>query len=60
MNSILWNNHAPDGPEIFVESGTIDVSYSDVKGGWTGTGNINQLIQRCAISLFVKTQFTLY
>lgn len=39
MNSILWNNHAPEGCEIYVESGTIDVSYSDVKGGWTGTGN---------------------
>lgn len=42
MNSILWDNEAPDGSEIFIESGTIDVSYSDVKGGWTGTGNINQ------------------
>jgi len=41
MNSILWDNEAPDGAEIFVESGTIDVTYSDVKGGWTGTGNIN-------------------
>lgn len=41
MNSILWNNHAPEGSEIFVESGTIDVTYSDVMSGWTGTGNIN-------------------
>jgi hypothetical protein len=41
MNSILWNNHAPEGSEIYVESGTIDVTYSDVMGGWTGTGNIN-------------------
>ncbi|MGB5287500.1 MAG: T9SS type A sorting domain-containing protein [Ignavibacteriaceae bacterium] len=41
MNSILWNNHAPEGSEIYVESGTIDVTYSDVMGGWAGTGNIN-------------------
>ncbi len=41
MNSILWNNEAPEGPEIYVESGTIDITYSDVKGGWTGTGNMN-------------------
>jgi predicted outer membrane repeat protein len=39
MNSILWNNHAPQGCEIYIESGTINVTYSDVKGGWTGTGN---------------------
>jgi hypothetical protein len=41
MNSILWNNKAPQGSEIFVDGGTLDVSYSDVKGGWTGTGNID-------------------
>lgn len=41
MNSILWNNKAPEGPEIFVESGTIDVSYSDIEGGWAGTANID-------------------
>ncbi|MEJ2103568.1 MAG: T9SS type A sorting domain-containing protein, partial [Ignavibacteriaceae bacterium] len=41
MNSILWENEAPDGSEIFVESGTINVTYSDVMGGWTGTGNTN-------------------
>jgi predicted outer membrane repeat protein len=42
MNSILWNNHAPEGEEIFIESGTIDVTYSDVKGGWSGIGNIDR------------------
>ena len=41
MNSILWKNLAPAGPEIFVDGGTIFVSYSDVQGGWTGTGNLN-------------------
>ncbi|MGB3077402.1 MAG: T9SS type A sorting domain-containing protein [Chitinophagales bacterium] len=40
QNSILWNNKS--SPEIFVESGsTIDVTYSDVKGGYPGTGNIS-------------------
>jgi len=41
MNSILWNNKAPQGSEIFVDGGTLVVSYSDVKGGWAGTGNID-------------------
>ncbi len=41
MNSILWHNSAPDGPEILVESGTVDVSYSDIEGDWAGTGNMN-------------------
>ncbi len=42
MNSILWNNEAPEESEIFVESGTIHVSYSDIKGGWFGTGNLDK------------------
>lgn len=33
---ILWNNKATE-----VEGKTISVQYSDVKGGYTGTGNIN-------------------
>ncbi len=41
MNTILWNNHAPEGTEIYVESGTIHVTYSDVQGGWTGLGNLD-------------------
>ncbi|MBI1852161.1 MAG: hypothetical protein HYR85_17615 [Planctomycetes bacterium] len=37
-NSILWNNSAPSSPSIF---GTgLDVRYSDVQGGYPGTGNI--------------------
>jgi predicted outer membrane repeat protein len=41
-NSILWGNFAPSGPEIGI--GTYDdpvVTFCDVKGGWTGTGNID-------------------
>lgn len=41
MNSILWNNQAPEGSEIYVESGIIDVTYSDVIDGWTRTVNMN-------------------
>jgi parallel beta-helix repeat protein/predicted outer membrane repeat protein len=41
MNSIVWGNTATTGPEIYVESGFPTVTYSDVKGGWTGTGNID-------------------
>jgi predicted outer membrane repeat protein len=37
-NCILWEN-LPDEIKIF--SGSATVSYSDVKGGWSGTGNLN-------------------
>jgi len=38
-NCILWGNSAPTGPQIYGSAAT--VSFSDVQGGWTGTGNIN-------------------
>ncbi len=38
VNSILWSN-SPD--EIFEESGAVTAEYSDIEGGWTGTGNLN-------------------
>jgi len=38
MNCIFWGNIAPSNPQI---AGTVDVTFSDVEGGWTGTGNIN-------------------
>jgi hypothetical protein len=38
VNTILWN----DSPfEISFNDGSITVSYSDVRGGWPGTGNID-------------------
>ena len=37
-NSILWGDTAP---EISVQSGQINVSYTDVQGSWPGTGNLN-------------------
>ncbi len=39
VNSILWNN-SPQ--EIYLNSGgKITITYSDIKGNWTGTGNLN-------------------
>ncbi len=41
-NSILWANTAPDGPQVFLAGNTsIDISYSDIQGGWDGLHNIN-------------------
>ena len=40
-NTILWGNIGRDGPQIYVRSGMPTVTYSDVEGGWTGTGNIS-------------------
>ena len=39
-NSIVYNNSAPTGPEI--HGGSPVVTYSNTKGGWSGTGNIDQ------------------
>jgi len=35
-NSVVWGNN-PDQM-----SGLVEVTYSDIEGGWTGAGNINQ------------------
>ena len=41
-NSILWGDTATSsGNEIYLNSSPITVTYSDVQGGWAGTGNIN-------------------
>jgi putative cofactor-binding repeat protein len=40
-SNILWDNQAPTGAEIYVESGDPVVTYCDVEGGWPGTGNID-------------------
>jgi hypothetical protein len=42
MNSILWGNNASSGSQIHTSAGgSIEVRYSDVQGGWPGTGNID-------------------
>jgi predicted outer membrane repeat protein len=41
-NCILWDNTAPSGAQIHDDwTSSATVSYSDVQGGWSGTGNIN-------------------
>ena len=41
-NSILWNNESTSGnDEIELSGSTVAVTYSDVEGGYTGTGNID-------------------
>jgi predicted outer membrane repeat protein len=38
-NCIMWN----DSPEeIYIESGSVTATYSDIQGGWAGSGNINE------------------
>ncbi|MDI6781162.1 MAG: choice-of-anchor Q domain-containing protein [bacterium] len=38
VNTIFWND-IPE--EIFLKAASISITYSDIKGGWAGTGNIN-------------------
>jgi predicted outer membrane repeat protein len=38
---ILWQNVAATGSQIEADPGAADVRYSDVQGGWPGTGNID-------------------
>jgi hypothetical protein len=38
-NCIIWGN---DADEIHLDDGAVVISYSDVLGGWDGTGNINE------------------
>ncbi|MDP8204990.1 MAG: C25 family peptidase propeptide domain-containing protein [Candidatus Tenebribacter mawsonii] len=40
-NSIFWGNSASSGNEIFNSNTGINITYSDVEGGFTGTGNID-------------------
>jgi len=38
VNCILWN----DSPqEIYIESGSVTATYSDIEGGWEGEDNID-------------------
>ena len=40
-NCILWSDSAPPNPEIFIESGQLVATYSNIQGGWIGEGNID-------------------
>jgi len=41
-NSIIWENSCPKSPEIHLDRSTLTIRYSDIKGGWKGTSNINE------------------
>ena len=41
LNCILWGDVGLNGGTDELGGGTFIVTYSDVKGGWAGTGNIN-------------------
>ena len=38
INSIIWDNATP--AEVSIASGSVDIIYSDIDGGWGGEGNI--------------------
>jgi predicted outer membrane repeat protein len=41
-NVILWGDSAPNGAEIYNNgTGTATVTYSNIQGGYSGTGNVN-------------------
>jgi hypothetical protein len=43
VNGIIWDNVADEGEQVYVFSGTADISYSDIQGTapWPGESNIN-------------------
>jgi len=43
INTIIWGDSARAQPyEILLDSlSTLDITYSDIQGGWSGEGNIN-------------------
>ncbi len=53
-NSIIRGNTAPSGAQICPSGGAVSVSYSNVEGGWAGTGNFD------ADPLFADTRFRDY
>lgn len=40
-SSILYGNGSSPSSEVFINSGAAVIGYSDVRGGYTGTGNID-------------------
>ncbi len=43
INNILWDNYAPEDPQIYNYGYGNDpsITYCDIQGGWEGEGNIN-------------------
>ncbi|MBD3232635.1 MAG: T9SS type A sorting domain-containing protein [candidate division Zixibacteria bacterium] len=40
-NSIIYFNSAGEGSQIWQEASGVEVTYSDIQGGWSGMGNID-------------------
>ena len=41
VNNIIWGNTALNGSQIYLDTGgSFSCTYSDIQGGWPGTGNI--------------------
>jgi hypothetical protein len=40
-NCIFWDNDATNYDQIYNDSSTVVVAYSDIEDGYAGTGNIN-------------------
>lgn len=40
INSIITNNGPPSG-EVFQQGGTLNITHSNIQGGWPGTGNFS-------------------
>jgi uncharacterized repeat protein (TIGR01451 family) len=41
VNNILWGNAASYGNQIYIDHGPVIATYSDIRGGYTGEGNID-------------------
>ncbi len=41
VNCILWGNTASNFPSIYSNGGTPSITYSDIQGGYEGTGNLD-------------------
>ncbi|MBM3322740.1 hypothetical protein FJY69_04610 [candidate division WOR-3 bacterium] len=45
-NAIIWGNTAGNGPSVFLDNANnsqINLTWSDVQGGWQGTGNFDSV-----------------
>ncbi|MHC4647466.1 MAG: right-handed parallel beta-helix repeat-containing protein, partial [Planctomycetota bacterium] len=40
-NSIVWDNSAEFGPQIYLFGGSLAATYSNIQGGYAGEGNID-------------------
>ncbi|MBI3192946.1 MAG: hypothetical protein HYZ34_00605 [Ignavibacteriae bacterium] len=40
-NCIVWGNTSPTASQIVSSGGSVSITYCNVQGGWSGTGNTN-------------------